>query len=270
MDKIPFIAWLPVTPRGVAAYATAPLRRLLLAQSGVALVVAVAVAVFLSEAYFPVVTQAILQAPASGEIRQGQLNWQGDTPVFLAENRFLAVSVDLDGATKLRSVAHVQVELGRTSYFVHSLFGYLELDYPRGWIIAANRQELQPLWGAWQPAIVVGAMLSVVVGSLLSWAALATLYFGPVGLLGYICNRQLNASASWKLCGAALLPGALLMAVAISFYVLGVMDLVQMSFIYAAHLIVGWVYLFLGVWFLPAQAQRPKGKENPFAARKTK
>ncbi len=64
----------PFTPRGVAAFAHARLRRLLLAQTIVALIAAGAVVWFLDDALFPIVHQAIQNLPDAGEVRSGQLN----------------------------------------------------------------------------------------------------------------------------------------------------------------------------------------------------
>lgn len=259
-------AWQPFTPRGVAAFAHAPLRRLLLVQLIVALLVAVAVAWFLYDGYFPSLNKAIGQLPATGEVRGGVLDWRGDSLVLLAENRFLALSVDLTQSAKIRSVAHVQIELGRTNIFGHSLFGYVAAPYPRGWIIAANREELQPLWGAWRPAVLAAAMILVVLGLFATWFLLATLFAGPVWLLGFFLNRDLNLRGSWRLGGAALLPGALLMVVAISFYDLGVMDLVQLAFVFVVHLVLGWVYLVVSPFLVPRLAVVGRTPKNPFAS----
>ncbi len=268
MDATPPTAWQPLTPRGVAAFAHGTLRRLLLVQLLVALLVALAVVWFLSGGYFPVVSKAIAQLPATGEVSRGRLAWAGDTPVLLAENRLLAVSVDLEESAKIRSAAHVQVELGRTHLFVRSLFGYLAVDYPTGWRIAANREELQPLWGAWRPAILAGAFFGVVLGLFATWFGLATLWAGPVWLFSFYLNRELNLRGSWRLCGAALMPGALLMVGALSFYDLGVMDLVQLSFVFGVHLVLGWVYLAVSPLFLPRVSVVVPGPKNPFAAKK--
>lgn len=259
-------AWQPFTPRGVAAFAHAPLRRLLLVQFLIALLVALAVVWFLYDGYFPAINKAIGQLPPTGEVRGGVLDWHGDSPVLLAENRFLALSVDLEQAAKIRSVAHVQIELGRTNFFCHSLFGYLESPYPRGWIIAANREELQPLWGAWRPAVLVAAMILVMLGLFAVWFLLATLFAGPVWLLGFFLNRDLGGRGSWRMSGAALMPGALLMVAAISFYDLGMMDLVQLAFVFVAHLVLGWVYLFVSPFFVPRLEAGGRTPKNPFTA----
>jgi len=267
MEATPQPAWQPLTPRGVAAFAHAPLRRLLLVQFLVAMLVAGAVAWLLADGYFPIFTKAIAQCPAVGEVRRSQLHWPGESPVLLAENKFLALSVDLEQTGSVRSVAHVQFEFGRTNWFARSLLGYAELNYPAGWIAAANRETLEPLWGAWRPAVLVGAMGLVLVGLLVSWAFLATLYAGPVWVWGFFLNRDLDARGSWRLSGAALLPGALLMVGAISFYALGWMDLVQMAFVYGAHLVLGWGYLLVSPFFVPRVGAGGKRVGNPFTAK---
>ena len=66
-------------------------------------------------------------------------------------------------------------------------------------------------------ALLALTIAGVVVFLMASWMVLATLYAGPVWLLGFFLNRDLDWRRSWRFCGAALLPGALLMLVAISF-----------------------------------------------------
>ncbi len=96
-----------------------------------------------------------------------------------------------------------------------------------------------------------------------SWALLATLYFLPVWLLGYFANRDLNFRQSWRLAGAGLLPGALLMTAGILLYGFGLVDLVALGFIFGAHFALGWIYLFLSLLFVPRTGAAPP-KGNPF------
>ena len=256
-------AWQPITPQGVAAFAHAPWRRLLLVQFIVALLVGFAVAAFVREAYYPVITTAIAQLPDAGNIANGRLSWTGESPTVLAEGKFLSLSVDTDHAGMLRSVAHLQVEFGATNLLIHSLLGYTEINYPRGWIVAANRQELTPLWGAWRPHMLAFTVAGVIVSLMASWYFLATLYAAPVWLVGFYLNRDLDGRRSWRFCGAAVLPGALIMLAAISFYTLGVMDLVQLGFVFAAHIVVSWVYLIVAIFFVPRVSGELPPK-NPF------
>jgi len=102
---------------------------------------------------------------------------------------------------------------------------------------------------------------------LVSWAVFATMYCGPVWLLGFFANRDLTLRSSWKFSGAALMPGALAMLAAIFFYGIGMFDLVQMGFAFAVHLLLGWIYLAVSLYFVPriGEANVPG---NPFTTGK--
>ena len=256
-------AWEPLTPRGVAAFARAPLSRLLLVQFVVASLAAAAGVWFLSDGCFPTVRAAIRNLPAAGEIRAGRLDWPRRPPQLLAEGRYLAFMVDLNHSDQIHSPADVQIEFGRESVRIISLLGYTEQEYPRDWIVSINRTDLEPLWGAWEPELLAITLLAAVAGLMLAWAALAAIYLWPVRLISFFVNRDLDCRSSWKLAGAALMPGALLLTTAIMLYGFAVLDLVQFCFIFAAHFALGWIYLFLSQLFLPRIDSASPG--NPFA-----
>ena len=128
-----------------------------------------------------------------------------------------------------------------------------------------NRTDLEPLWGAWEPEMLAIAVLAVVAGLMLLWAVLATVYFLPVWLISFFANRDLNFRGSWKLAGAALMPGALLLTAAIVLYDFGVLDLIQFCFLFGAHFVLGWIYLFISQLFLP-RTDSTQPKDNPFNA----
>lgn len=267
VDENSSFAWEPLTPRGVAAFAHASFGRLLLVQFIIALVAAASVVWFLDDSVFPVVKMAVQNLPAAGQIRSAQLDWSGDSPKLLAEGRFLALDVDLNHSGKINSPADLQIEFGKETILSSALLGYTEIPYPPGQIIPFNRPELEPLWGAWTSTILFVAFVVAVIGLLASWWLLATIYFLPVWLLGFFVNRDLNLRASWKLSGAALLPGALLMAAGVLLYDFGEVTLVQFGFIFSAHFVLGWIYLFVSLVFVPGiPAALPKG--NPFADKK--
>jgi hypothetical protein len=257
-------AWEPLTPRGVAAFALAPLARLLLVQFLAAALAAAALDCFFYCGCFPTIDAAIQQLPVQGEIRSGQLNWNGGPPQLLAEGRLVAFDVDPDHSGQIHSTADVQVEFGKNSARIFSLLGYAEFDYPPDWIVSFNQTDLEPLWGAWKPDILGIATLTVIAGLMLSWAVLATIYFLPVWLVCFFSNRDLNFRQSWRLAGAALMPGALLLAAAIFLYTFGVIDLIQLGFAFGAHFVLGWIYLFISPLFLPQLVVAPD-KKNPFA-----
>jgi len=256
-------AWEPVTPRGVAAFARAGFGRLLLVQWAIALLAAAVVVWFIHKGCFPVLGTAIQKLPAAGEIRSGRLDWHGHSPQLLAEGRFLAFDVDLNHSRQIGSPADVQIEFGRKTVRVSSLFGYRDWNYPRGYVIAFNRNELEPLWGAWAAELLIMAGAATTIGLLLSWSLLATLYFLPVWMLGFFTNRDLNFRQSWRLAGASLMPGALLLAAAIVFYGVGFLNLVSFGFTFGAHLLIGWIYLFVSLLFVPP-APVTASQGNPF------
>jgi hypothetical protein len=256
-------AWEPLTPRGVAAFARARLSRLLLVQFVIASLAAAAVVWFLSDGCFPTVRAAIRHLPVAGEIHAGRLDWPGHTPQLLAEGRFLAFIVDPNHSGQIHLPADVQIEFGAQTVRVFSLFGYQDFPYPPDQIISFNRTDLEPLWGAWEPEWLAITLLAVVAGLMLLWAALATVYFLPAWLIGFFTNRNLNFPGSWKLAGAALMPGTLLLTAAIVLFGLAALDLVQFCFLFGAHVALGWIYLFLSQLFLP-QIDSTTSKGNPF------
>ena len=258
----PSFAWEPLTPRGVAAFARASFERLFIVQSLFALLAAGSVAWLLSDGIFPVIDAAIDHLPDSGSIHGGMLDWHGDPAVMLAEGRILAINVDLDHGGTLRSPADFQFEFGRDDLAIFSLFGEADVDYPTGCVIAANRGDARPAWGAWSPDLVGLGAIATFFGLMLLWAALATVYFLPVWLICFFANRDLNFRASWKLAAAALMPGAALMSLALLFYDWGGFNLVQLCFAFGMHLVIGWIYLFVSPLFLNRAV--PAGKKNPF------
>jgi hypothetical protein len=259
-------AWEPLTPRGVAAFAHASILRLLLVQFLVALLAAASVGWFLYDGCFPTIAAALHNLPATGEIRSGQLDLPDDSPQLLAQGRLLAFDVDINHSGQISSTADVQIEFGRRTIRVFSLFGFADFPYPTDQVILFDGPDLEPLWGAWRAEILFIAVAATVLILLLSWAVLATVYFFPVWLLGFYANRDLNFRASWKLSGAALMPGALLMVAAILCYGYGFLNLVSFIFVFAAHLVLGWIYLFASQLFV--QRSLPRPKKNPFANKK--
>lgn len=265
VEKLP-CAWQPLTWRGVAAFAPASLGRLLLLQFLVAALAAGTSIWFLQTACFSVVNEALRSLPAQGEVRSGVLDWRGRSPLRLADNHFLALVIDLNHTGAIRSPAHFQAEFGQNDVTIISLAGNLRLAYPRNSVVAFNRGGLEPWWGAWRPALLVLVAVLVTGGLLLTWALLATFYCIPAWLAGFLAHRDLNLSGSWRLAGAALMPGALLLTGGLLVYGLGALDLIQLTVVCAAHLVIGWAYLLAGALALP---RRPTGAAlppNPFAA----
>jgi hypothetical protein len=256
--------WEPLTPGGVAKFARATLGRLWFVQLLVAAIAAVTVVWFLQQAWFPVVNRAIQQLPAEGEIQNRQLHLVAGPPIQLAENLFLGIAVDLNHTSQLGREPHLQIEFGRDDLQIIGLLGHVSIKYPPDWTVPFNRKELEPRWGAWKPAILCGAALATLVGLMLSWTVLATLYFVPVKLISFFENRDLRFRESWKLAGAALMPGALFLTFAIVGYGLHWLDLIRLGGLAGLHFLIGWIYLYISPLFLPRVAAVAAMKPNPF------
>jgi hypothetical protein len=263
MEHLFQTAWQPFTPRGVARFAGASFTRLLLVELVFALLAAAVVTWCVRVAWCGTVTQAIEALPERGEIRAGRLEWTDEAPRLLADGRCLSVVVDLEHGGTLRGAAHVQVELGRGSVRVFSILGYVDMPYPAGFVFALNRPGALPWWGAWSPVILAGVFAGTTVTLLLVWAGLAWFYAAPVWLLAFFANRAMDFRGAWRLSGAAQMPGALMLTLAVVFYGLGFFDPVRLLVAFGGHFVPTWVYLAMSPLTLPSAVAAVAGS-NPF------
>lgn len=259
-------AWQPLTPRGVAAFAPATFTRLFLAQLTVAALVGLAVIWFLHAEWFPVVRQAIGKLPDDSMIQGGALRWTGATPAILAENRMLALVVDVEDAGGTGRSADMTIVLHKNRLTFCSLAGCWEVGYPAGWRVGLNRPELEPWWGAWHWPILAVVVLLVMVALLAGWAVLATVYFPFAKLAGFFADRELTWAGSWRLAGAALLPGAFLNMAGLFFYSIHALDLIHLGLIYVLHIVCGWVFIAASPFFLPKEPAVAAAALNPFVS----
>ncbi len=258
------VAWQPLTPAGVAAFAAARGSRLFLLQLITAGLSTWVVLWFLGANWFPIIREAIGRLPDQGLIQHQQLSLAGTTTEPLAENRFLALVVDADGIGTPTLATDLRVEFHRRHAAVCSLFGCLNFDYPPDFTLQFNRPELDSRWGAWQPMFYWIAGLGTVAWLLISWTVLATIYCPLVRLYAFFKDRRLTLVGSWKLCCAALLPAALAASGCILLYGLGLIDLPQFLVFWSLHLAVGWVYLILSPLELPRASDALPTAKNPF------
>ena len=263
---VPF-AWQPLTPRGVAAFAHATLSRLFLVELMVALMVAASLIWFFGTEYSPAITAATQQLPEGAALKEGRLN--GVNPGPLATGKYFALIVDLDETGEFGRTADVQLEFGRTNFYVSSqlssLLGFLQFDYPVEKTIPLGRSTAEPWWGAWKSMLIPGAALLAVPVLFLSWACLATLYFLPVRLMAFFLDRKVTVGGCWRLASAAQLPGALFVTSAIVLYGLQVLDLVRLLIFWGLHLVIGWIYLVAAPFALPKIRSAATAKQNPFS-----
>jgi hypothetical protein len=258
-------AWQPVTPRGVAAFSRATFGRLLLVQFLVALLVAGSVIWFLASVWFPATREAVRRLPDTGVIQNQQLSSPPMGAEPLVDSRFLTFVVNVDGISAPSLASDLRVEFHRRNVAVCSLLGCLRLDYPRGRTIQFNRPELESWWAAWELTIYSAVGIGAVLFLFATWSLLATLYCPVARLYAFFKDRQLTLPGSWKLASAALLPGALLTATGIVCYGLELIGLLEFLLLWALHLVVGWVFLFVSTLRLPGASDAVPAIRDPFA-----
>ena len=138
------------------------------------------------------------------------------------------------------------------------------MNFPQGWRIAFNRPEVQPWWGAREGYVRIGVAIGASVGVWLSWQFLSACYCLPLWLAAAWGRRPLGPGGAWRLSGAAMIPGALVMMVTIALYRAGALDVVRFLFGSALHVVVGWVYVVSAVFFLPRSENPESARGNPF------
>ena len=259
----PPAAWQPLTPRGVAAFASARFGRIFLLLCTVALLSAGTVVWFLNTAWFPTIRAAIHELPPQGQITRQELRTPRTSSRPLAEHRFLGFVVLLSTSESTDLSSHIAVKFHRRNVDICSIFGCLRFDYPSGWIIEFNRTELEPRWAAWEPILMGAAAVAALLGLLVIWAALSFVYSIVAWIIAKIRKRLLSWPGSWAMCVAAIMPGALLLVAGVWTYGLGVLDVLQFVVLTVVHFLSAWVYIGFALAVLPKRAAGDSG--NPFA-----
>ena len=265
-DETALPPWQPLTFGGVARFAQTTLTRLWAMEFVMAALAAAIIVWFLASAWIPAIRQTVKQLPAQSGIREGKLQWPGTAPVRLAEGKFLSILVNPGPSMEMGQTADLQWEFQGEELRLRSLFGYVSVPYTTGWIIALNRSEFEPWWGAWEPAILAGAGVLVVCSLLFGWSVLAAAYLWPVLAVAWLADRHVNLATAWKLGSAALMPGAALMSGAILLYGLGRLPLVGLLFAGLLHIAAGWAYLLISPLRLPRLSASISLSQNPFQA----
>jgi hypothetical protein len=282
VEEQPNSSWpQPLTFGGVAAIARAYRGRLLLFQTGVALLAALTLVLFFERAWVPVLVQTIQGLPTKGAIENAQLTWTRPTPLRISTSTFLWISIDPANALEPSEGADLEIELRQHEIRFRSLLGFRAVPYPDGYTIAVNRNEIEPWWGAWHPAVTAALGTGVFAGLFGIWGLLAALYAWPVRLIAFYADRSLSWLGAWRLSLAALLPGGLFFTLAWAAYSLRQLSLLQLLAAGVLHIMVGWIYILFAPFCLPratdaaingnvfkspASSGPQVEPENPFAA----
>jgi hypothetical protein len=226
---------------------------LLLVAALAALFVGAVGARFLAVGWWPVLNRAISQLPADSSIRAGRLVWPSSTVETLADNGLLAVVVNPTGQPRSGSGADVQVEFAPDGLDVASLLGYLAVPYPTGLDLPLNRTELEPRWGAWQPHLLVATGAIIALGLLVYWCLLAVPLAVVIRGYAWLLGRPTAWAGCWRLCVAALIPGALVLAIAVALYTNRQISLAEVLLAVGVQLFLSLVLLLFAPFWLPAR-----------------
>lgn len=260
------VAWQPLTFGGVATFASARAGRVLLVGLLAAVAFGICFVWLFQHDYSPIILQAIQQMPESAKVADGRL--QGVPNTLISESKLLAIAVTPESSAEIGQDADIQLQLRQTDFCVNSSFqpdwGLL-FDYERASSLNLSRSALEPWWGAWRPVLLAGAGGAAVILLFFSWVVLGTVYMGPAKFIAWYADRNLSWRGAWKLNFAALVPAGMVMTFGVFLYGWHAIDLVQLSFFWLAHLVMGWVYIVGAVFALPRLFSPGRPKKNPFA-----
>ena len=247
----------------MAAFAEASFDRFQLVKLVAAAFGGFSVAAFLWLTCSPVIVETIEALPDTVRLEHGQL--KGLEGSVLRENRFLSLMLDPDTLEQAGQTSDTQLRFGRRSWSFCALrtevgqyvLGCADFPYETGWNIPLGRPALEPWWGAWHGMVFAAIGLAVFLALLVSWVLLGLVYSVPVRLLAFVVGKRITWGGSWRLAGAAMIPGSLLMSLGFWAYGLFLIDLVRFLLIFVLHIVVGWAYLIAAPLTLDPVGPKP-------------
>jgi len=269
-DQPSFGSWWPFTFAGVARFAHRPLRVLLSFQLIVAGASAAAIMLYFKNAWWPLVPNALNQLPAEARFENRELHWPVQASLTeLGRNALAGIIVDLDLTGEAGQLSDLQLEFGRRQWRIRSLLGYSQFNYDDR-RLDLDASALKPAWEAWKPALFVMFGASSGAAILCCWIVLAGIGAPIAKLISFFADRDLTMGQAWKLCGAALMPGALFFSAGIVLYACSRLNLVGLALTATIHLLIGVAFMLFAPCRLPKKAAPEpftRRSDNPFKPR---
>jgi len=247
-------AWQPFTFGGVAAFATASWRRTLALNLVGATICGLMIVAGFRFGWLPVIDAAVDELPEKGEIQHASLAWEESEPRVLAKSSLLQIVVNPSNSARFGDESDLRVELRADDFLVCGWLGCWSWPYPTGWIIAVNRPEVLPAWGAWRPFAFWGVFFGGSVWVFVSWVALSVLGAAPLRAAAFYLDREVSLSASARILMAAWIPGGLFFALALFLYGVQQLHVVALAVIGLTHVLMGMIYAVAAITRLPQVA----------------
>lgn len=275
MNDEPINAWQPLTFGGVARYAHDWVGKLFVTCLIISVLVAAAVVWTARRAWEPVVKEAIRRLPQGAELRGGKVRSPAAETLRLAESSFLSIQL----GPMIASSADVKIALEPDWLRLRSLFGSTGFPYPAHWSANLNPGEMEAWWGAWRPAVFGYLAGGTIAFLFVSWIALGIVYGVLSRIIALFAKKRVSLWGCFKLGVAALCPGAIFMAIALTLYGESRLPMNAVIAAWVMHFAIGWVFLLGGTFRLPAlkvanpfevrvESESEPESQNPFHSRK--
>jgi hypothetical protein len=259
-------AWQPFTGGGVAAFAEATWTRTVLYQAVFAVAVAVVVTWFVWGFWWPVLDRAAAALPDAARIERGRLVWPDDASVVLADSPHLGIAVRPLTAELPGRIADVQVEIFQQTVRLNGVAGHAGTDFPADLTMSLERRDAVATLGAWKWPSLAATALTAALSVWLSWCAVATLFAGPLWLMGLLARRDAAFGGCWRMIAAALLPGVVIAIAGVVAYATLTVRLPGLAVFVGASIAAGPIWAIWGLFCRPRRmtAGRSGSDKNPF------
>ena len=259
---------IPLTFSGIVAFSARSTSWLLLSWVCIAAFAATSTVGFLHSRWIPIIEKTAESLPSTSMLEGGRIDPLPTESPIQNQNGFLSVVVS--GLTQSHGnlTSDFQITIEPTEIRFSSLFGSVARAYPADATVDLAPAFLKPWWKSRKPLVTVGAFASLMTSLLATWTLLATIYFLPILFLTYCTHRRIGLGKTWRLAGSILIPGALIMTLAIILYGFQLLSILGLMAATALHLIVAWIYAIGSIRAIPRRSPSFPSvpvKGNPFS-----
>lgn len=255
---------IPLTFGGVAAFAQKSGRWFLVVWLITSLLSAGTCLHFLQSRWIPVVESTLNILPENLLLSGGIMSALPNPATLERDNGFLSVVLAGSDESQGNMTADLQITVASDGLRLHSLLGYLTLPYPPDLELRLAPTNVNPWWNSRKTLFSAAFFVIVSVGLLLTWTALASVYYLPLTVALFFADRSVQMGKTWRLAGSLLIPGALMMSLAILLYTFHLLSLLGLLLTAILHIVIAWIYGIACVKYVPRHNPASPPTPNPF------